>query len=56
MFVPVLGALVCGVLIVSRVHGALTSPVPGVHVAPLVAGGILAAGLVLYRLLKPAAE
>jgi APA family basic amino acid/polyamine antiporter len=56
MFVPVLGALVCGVLIVSRVHGALTSPVPGVHVAPLVAGGIIAAGLILYRLLKPSAE
>jgi APA family basic amino acid/polyamine antiporter len=56
MFVPVLGALVCGVLIVSRVHGALTSPVPGVHVAPLVAGGIIVAGLILYRLLKPVAE
>jgi amino acid transporter len=54
-FVPLLGAAVCAVLIVSRIHAALTSPVPGLHIAPLVAGGIIATSLVLYRLFKPAA-
>ncbi|MFT4177741.1 MAG: APC family permease [Luteolibacter sp.] len=53
LFVPVTGALVCGVLIASRIHGALTSPVPGMHTAPLVAGGIIAASLILFFLTKP---
>ena len=54
MFVPVMGSLVCAILIVSRIHGALTSPIPGMHTAPLVAGGIIVASLILHRILKPA--
>jgi len=52
--IPILGAIVCAILIISRIHGALTSPVPGMHTAPLVAGGIIIASLVMYRIFKPA--
>ncbi|MFT3992631.1 MAG: amino acid permease [Luteolibacter sp.] len=53
ILVPILGALVCGVLITSRIHGALTSPVPGMRTAPLVAGGVILASLILFFLTKP---
>jgi amino acid transporter len=53
VLVPVSGALVCAVLIASRIHAAVTSEVEGAHVAPLVAGVIIAASLVMYRFLKP---
>ncbi len=53
MFVPVLGALVCLLLIGSRIHGAMTSTDGNMRTAPLVAGAVIAAGLLLYRFLKP---
>lgn len=53
VFVPILGALVCGILIASRIHGALTSNAPGAHAAPLVAGGIIVASLILFKFMKP---
>jgi APA family basic amino acid/polyamine antiporter len=53
MVVPVLGALVCAILIISRIHGALSSSSPDAHVAPLAAGGIILASLVLHHLVKP---
>ncbi len=52
-FVPILGAVVCLVLIVSRVHGAVAGGAGDAAVAPLVAGGIIAASLVMYRWLRP---
>lgn len=55
MFVPVLGSIVCLVLIITRIHGAVTGANQAAHVAPLVAGGIIAASLVMYALLKPKA-
>ena len=50
--VPALGALVCATLIVVRVSAAITSGNPASRTAPLVAGGIVASALVLYRVLK----
>lgn len=52
-WVPVLGAIVCLILIGSRIHGAFQSHDDSSHVAPLVAGGIIAVSLLLYRILKP---
>jgi APA family basic amino acid/polyamine antiporter len=53
VFVPVLGALVCATLIVIRVQAALVSKDIGTQAAPLIAGVIIAIGLVLYLVLKP---
>lgn len=55
LVVPAAGAVVCAILIASRIHGALQANDDAAHVAPLVAGGILAAGAVLYAVLKPKA-
>ncbi len=52
-FVPVLGAVVCMVLIASRIHGAISSGDAGMYTAPLVAGAIIAGSVVLHCLLKP---
>ena len=52
-FVPVLGAVVCLILIASRVHGAVISKAGDAHIAPMVAGIIIAVSLVMYRFLKP---
>jgi amino acid transporter len=51
--VPVLGALVCLILIASRVHGAIQSPDESLRTAPLLAGGIIGIGILLHWLLKP---
>lgn len=54
MAVPILGAIVCLVLIASRIHGAITSDATGAYVAPTVAATIIAVSLLMYRFLKPA--
>ncbi|WP_395734077.1 APC family permease [Prosthecobacter sp.] len=53
MFVPVLGALTCASLIFTRIHSAITSPDASMHIAPLIAGGIIVISVVLYAVLKP---
>jgi amino acid transporter len=53
VIVPVLGALVCATLIVTRVQAALVSNDSGTKAAPLIAGVVIAIGLVLYLVLKP---
>lgn len=53
MLVPVLGALTCASLIYTRIHSAITSPDASMHIAPLIAGGIIAVSVVLYAVLKP---
>jgi len=52
-WVPIAGAVVCVILIGSRIHGAFQSDDTGSHIAPLVAGGIIGLSLLLYRVLKP---
>lgn len=52
LFVPILGCLVCLVLIVVRVQSAWSTE--GGWIAPVVALGIVAAALVLYQITKPA--
>jgi len=51
LFVPILGATVCLVLIAVRIGSVMSQE--GGHVAPLVAAGIVLAALLLYRLTKP---
>jgi basic amino acid/polyamine antiporter, APA family len=51
--VPLLGALVCGALILVRVVTAFSSGNTQDQRAPLVAAGILAVALALYRVLRP---
>jgi amino acid transporter len=53
MFVPVLGALTCSSLIYTRIHSAVTSADTSMHIAPLIAGGIIVISVVLYVVLKP---
>jgi len=52
-FVPLLGALVCLILIASRVHGAIQSPDGSLHTAPILAGCIIVGGILLHFLFKP---
>lgn len=51
--VPVLGAIVCSILIISRIQGAITSPDPAMRTAPIVAAAVIVASLILHRILKP---
>jgi APA family basic amino acid/polyamine antiporter len=51
-FVPVLGVIVCVVLIISRVHNAVTSADTSLHTAPLIAGAVVVLGLLLHRWMK----
>ena len=53
LLVPILGALVCSLLIVVRVQAAFTDPRPGAALAPLIALGIFAVSFLLYFLMKP---
>ncbi len=53
LIIPILGALVCTLLIGVRVMSAFSDPKPGAATAPLIALGIFAASLVLYTVLKP---
>ena len=52
--VPILGALVCLILIVTRVQSALHDPKPGMATAPLIALAIFCAAFLLHRIMKPA--
>lgn len=51
--VPLLGAVVCALLIVVRVQKALASSDPNEHRAPLIAGGAIVVAAILYKVLKP---
>lgn len=51
--VPILGAMVCAVLIITRIQSALSSDNPANRVAPLIALAILIVSLALYAILKP---
>lgn len=51
--VPLLGALVCALLIVTRIQSALQDPKPGMATAPLIALAIFAAAFLLHHLMKP---
>lgn len=53
LLVPILGALVCSLLIVVRVQAAFIDPRPGAALAPLIALGIFAVSFLLYFLMKP---
>ncbi|MGL5016948.1 MAG: APC family permease [Luteolibacter sp.] len=53
LIVPILGALVCALLVVVRVHAAFTADKPGAAVAPLIALGIFAVSFLLYLVLHP---
>lgn len=52
IWIPVAGALVCALLIGSRVHAAFASGAEDAYVAPLVAGGIIVASLLLHKIVK----
>lgn len=56
LVVPILGALVCALLVVVRVQAAFTDPKPGAAVAPLIALGIFGVSFLLYFLMKPKAS
>jgi APA family basic amino acid/polyamine antiporter len=53
LLVPILGALVCALLVAVRVYSAFAGGKPGALVAPLIAVGIFATSFLLYLLLKP---
>lgn len=53
MLVPILGALVCALLVVVRVQSAISDPKSGSATAPLIALGIFALSFLLYFLMKP---
>ncbi len=53
MLVPILGALVCALLVAVRVQSAISDPKPGAATAPLIALGIFALSFLLYFLMKP---
>ncbi|RYD72367.1 MAG: amino acid permease, partial [Verrucomicrobiaceae bacterium] len=55
LLVPILGALVCALLVVVRVREAFTDPKPGAATAPLIALVIFVVSFVLYLMLKPKA-
>jgi amino acid transporter len=56
LLVPVMGAVVCAVLIGKRLHTAFTSNEAGTHIAPLIALAVVVVSTALYRVLKPADE
>jgi APA family basic amino acid/polyamine antiporter len=53
LLVPILGALVCALLIVVRVLEAFSNPKPGAATAPLIALVIFVVSFGLYLVLKP---
>ena len=55
LIIPILGALVCTLLIIVRVHKTITDPTPGSATAPLIALAIFGGSFVLYLALKPRA-
>jgi basic amino acid/polyamine antiporter, APA family len=52
LIVPILGALVCSLLVVVRIHQAFTSSMKGAALAPLIALGIFAVSFVFYLLMQ----
>ena len=53
LLVPILGALVCLLLLTVRIHSAVTSADHTQRPAPLIAGAIVIISLVLYKVLRP---
>jgi basic amino acid/polyamine antiporter, APA family len=53
LFVPILGALVCALLILVRVQSAISSADQAQRTAPLIAGAIILISILLYAVLKP---
>jgi amino acid transporter len=53
LFVPILGALVCAMLILVRVQSAITSADEAQRIAPIIAGAIILVSLFLYAVLRP---
>ena len=53
LLVPILGALVCALLIVVRIEKAIASRDAAQSTAPLIALAVFALSLVLYTILKP---
>lgn len=53
LFVPILGAIVCLILIASRIHAAVTSTDGVAYIAPMLAAIIIAASILMHRFLKP---
>ena len=53
LLVPILGAMVCTLLVAVRVQSAFTDPKPGAAVAPLIALGIFSVSFLLYFLMRP---
>ncbi|MCX6856426.1 MAG: amino acid permease [Verrucomicrobia bacterium] len=53
LLVPILGAIVCALLIAVRVQSALMSADKAQQTAPLIAGGIVLISVLLYAVLKP---
>jgi basic amino acid/polyamine antiporter, APA family len=51
--VPVLGALVCALLVVVRVHAAFADGKPGAAGAPIIALGIFGLSFLLYLVMRP---
>ncbi len=53
LLVPIIGGLVCAILVLARVSSAITSADPASRTAPLIAGAIVLIALGLFRWLKP---
>lgn len=53
LLIPILGALVCALLIGVRVQAAFTDPKPGAALAPLIALAIFVVSFILYQIMKP---
>ncbi|MBC8126313.1 MAG: amino acid permease [Gloeobacteraceae cyanobacterium ES-bin-144] len=53
LLVPILGAMVCALLVIVRVHKAFTSSQPDAAAAPLIALAIFAVSFLLYFWLRP---
>ncbi|NJR41496.1 MAG: amino acid permease [Akkermansiaceae bacterium] len=52
LIVPILGALVCSLLVVVRIHQAFTSSVTGAALAPLIALGIFVVSFIFYLIMR----
>lgn len=53
IFVPIIGGIVCAILVIARVSSAITSSDPASRTAPLIAGVIVVIALGLFKWLKP---
>jgi amino acid transporter len=55
VIIPILGALICALLVSVRIHAAFTSEIPGAALAPRIAFGIFVLSFLLYLVMKPKA-